>query len=1332
MFAVEDGSTDRTWQIREGRVSKDISGMVNMMRTALLTAIMVMFCPVAVTAQALPVDPATGQPFPDLTANCPNQVAAGTTLNVTSAYDQSCLGVHGTLNITALAGQTLTFKFGTVLGYPGCAINVTATASGSVVDLIGKDIAPTDQFQYGTGWLILGCRIRWNGIPIAPYTRVTSELQAGQTTAQVVSAAGWKAGDKIIKPDTRERQETQNGYEPVETQVLTLTAVTPTSITFTPPLSRGMVASMTADGVIDRYPHLGNLTRSIRFRAENPSGTRPHMLINGASDTLIDSAEFSDCGRTGLEDGALKGRYCIHFHYISPGTPFALTHYSVHDTGSSRWGPTIHHSNGGSVTDGVVYKALGAGIMTEHGGEQDNRIERNLIIDVPGRSGRTDANPHGNYGTGIWLEGPMNHVNGNAVYNASAAYAIFGWNPDAGPLMPAPLGEFNDDEAWGSFTSFECWFCYAGSPLGINRFFTVNMVQGIFNYGSADLTFNDFKDRGDPRQPHNTGYLALNWSGDYVQARGTFNRPDVQNRFSGFRLIYGGANYFEPYATVNSTVIRDGFFCGNQYDIRFAHDGGSSERDMDHSALLVNNLHCSGAKSSPVWVAWEGNLPVFQTKPVIMQVQSFNGVSGDDFRFYNNQTAPANATTRAHVLDKVVGGIVPEPDDDNDGVPNSSDKCPGTPSGAVVDAAGCPVSQTGSPSTSTITVLSGPTTIQNGQQLWKMQSVEGPAGTWQTQLWGTDTFRFNVTVVPGSGALPVVLMLHGAGGPNGPKEPQEFIDTTIPGIYVNPVSIWYVNGGIDPLTGTSRGEDWWMGYADSNGVFQPVTADRVVRYVQWTLTQTAKWTPDPNRVYVQGGSMGGGGAQKIGLLNPNLFAAVVGVTGWIDLNAWVNGSYCKPGMAWRTTVGPLCTNMHDTIYLAANATGRKIPLFLTWGSDDPFISPVRYPELFSSLDARQHPYMTEWRATQHSYFQIAGDPHLQQLLNVAPTLMAPTGNNPSGTAAGSRTNIGTGPPPVDSDGDGIPDSSDKCPTQPAPGTVDGCPVTSASMAVVYDGITRDMVRSMRVSCAGAPPCDGTNDPEFKVTFSAPVTVTRMSLTAPDGGWNTEPPNWMLAVTATNTSSLLNVDGPINATGSVFYLYVAEGGTPRFPVGTVVNVSAITSAGTVNGSVTIGSQPPPPDTTSPTVTLSVPASPLKATITVDAACSDNLGCVSVKLRIDGVDVGLADTTVPYQFSVNTASLSNASHTFSAIAQDAAGNIGIAPDVVRTVDNTQPPPPDPCVATPLVVSVSSWPSTAAGSRQFRYNASQSLRSFVVDTNLTRAVFTDTRGCQATVNR
>jgi len=102
--------------------------------------------------------------------------------------------------------------------------------------------------------------------------------------------------------------------------------------------------------------------------------------------------------------------------------------------------------------------------------------------------------------------------------------------------------------------------------------------------------------------------------------------------------------------------------------------------------------------------------------------------------------------------------------------------------------------------------------------------------------------------------------------------------------------------------------------------------------------------------------------------------------------------------------------MHDSVYLVRHPQGRKTPRFLTWGSNDPMVNPARYPELLAALEAHQHPYMAEWQPSEHAYFTIAGAPYLQQLMNVAPTIVPSTGSNPT-DPSGFRANLFYQPPP---------------------------------------------------------------------------------------------------------------------------------------------------------------------------------------------------------------------------------------------------------------------------------------------------------------------------------
>src|SRR6267142_1189860 len=112
------------------------------------------------------------------------------------------------------------------------------------------------------------------------------------------------------------------------------------------------------------------------------------------------------------------------------------------------------------------------------------------------------------------------------------------------------------------------------------------------------------------------------------------------------------------------------------------------------------------------------------------------------------------------------------------------------------------------------------------------------------------------------------------------------------------------------------------------------------------------------------------------------------------------------------------------------------------------------------------------------------------------------------------------------------------------------------------------------------------------------------------------------------------------------------------------------------SVTVNNAPPPPpaDTTPPTVSITFPGNgqAVSGTVTVKADASDNVGVAGVQFSIDGNNLGAEDTSAPYSVSWNTATVSDGSHTVTAVARDAAGNTTPS-SVTVTVSNNAPPPP-----------------------------------------------------------
>jgi hypothetical protein len=92
--------------------------------------------------------------------------------------------------------------------------------------------------------------------------------------------------------------------------------------------------------------------------------------------------------------------------------------------------------------------------------------------------------------------------------------------------------------------------------------------------------------------------------------------------------------------------------------------------------------------------------------------------------------------------------------------------------------------------------------------------------------------------------------------------------------------------------------------------------------------------------------------------------------------------------------------------------------------------------------------------------------------------------------------------------------------------------------------------------------------------------------------------------------------------------------------------------------------PVADTTAPTVGASESGS--SGTITLNATASDNVGVAKVEFLVDGVLKG-TDTVAPYSMTLDSTTLSNASHSLTAKAYDAANNIGTSSAVAFSISN-----------------------------------------------------------------
>lgn len=121
---------------------------------------------------------------------------------------------------------------------------------------------------------------------------------------------------------------------------------------------------------------------------------------------------------------------------------------------------------------------------------------------------------------------------------------------------------------------------------------------------------------------------------------------------------------------------------------------------------------------------------------------------------------------------------------------------------------------------------------------------------------------------------------------------------------------------------------------------------------------------------------------------------------------------------------------------------------------------------------------------------------------------------------------------------------------------------------------------------------------------------------------------------------------------------AVGVDPYYGYGRVNAYRAVVAAGV-----------PPTDLTAPVVAIVSPAngSTVAGTVTVQANASDAVGVTQVELSLDGV-LTVSSTQASASFTWDTRAFANGTHTLSARAYDAAGNVGSAPDVSVNVQNS----------------------------------------------------------------
>ena len=357
-------------------------------------------------------------------------------INHTVTYDSTTgdtdvIGIDagGTLRFSTT--QTTRLKVGTLLVKPNGTLEV-GTQSAPIgasfsAEIIIKNKAlntAIDPDQYGTGLLSIDGRVVMHGAVKTPtFVRTAAEPRAGQTVIQLERAVGgWKAGDRLFIPDTRQ-VDVDNWFNPnylLQIDEVTIQSVSTDgkSVTVFPALRFDHRGARDADGTptmlsdgTKLLPHVGNLTRNVVIRSESPSGTRGHTLWTNRSDVDMYYVQFQDLGRTRAEPLHSTtnhiGRYPLHIHHLwgpvnptNTGHQFELVGNAVND--SLKWPMAIHDSHYGLIKWNVVFggsQLTGAGIAVEDGSETENLFEENFVANVRGNVNPRNSGPDTANGT---------------------------------------------------------------------------------------------------------------------------------------------------------------------------------------------------------------------------------------------------------------------------------------------------------------------------------------------------------------------------------------------------------------------------------------------------------------------------------------------------------------------------------------------------------------------------------------------------------------------------------------------------------------------------------------------------------------------------------------------------------------------------------------------------------------------------------------------------------------------------------------------------------------------------------------------------------------------
>ena len=459
-----------------------------------------------------------------------------------------------------------------------------------------------DPFQFGHGLIAVDGKVTIVGQEKTSWLQLNKEVFAGdQSLVLRDTPIGWLTGDELVLPETRQPLVPADLLDANrQTEVVTIASIEGTVVHLQSPVQFAHLGWRNQSGVAEIMPDVGNLSRSIVLRSENPEGTRGHLLLTGRSEISLKYVELRSLGRTSVAllnstkknaDGTVTvgtnqiGRYALHFHHclgiLNSPNPYQFEALGVSIRLSEKWGLAIHGSHYGYVGRCVIDRAKGAGIVTETVAEYGSVVEHNMIIgrtgsgqrmttDHAGRGKRND--PLGDFWNGgqdLGLTSAACIIRNNHIYNCQEGIGMAGFRtttaawpkfrgadpavagirqPYTSPYRYPFIFDTSHNQLWSCWRGIETWTadCYPDQEKMFPNLTIIHAKNGTDLEDQTETTTYNWRILGDftkvttPTNGASNANIALRFKDGYEFGHTHFD-CEYRGYDIGYRSVFPGS-----------------------------------------------------------------------------------------------------------------------------------------------------------------------------------------------------------------------------------------------------------------------------------------------------------------------------------------------------------------------------------------------------------------------------------------------------------------------------------------------------------------------------------------------------------------------------------------------------------------------------------------------------------------------------------------------------------------------------------------------------------------------------------------------------------------------